>query len=250
MSAAARAVTFLMGASLWASVIAIPGLLGAPGSARGVVLLGTLPLLLLTAGAIRCSQPVLLLAFPVSLVTPLAMAPKLVERHLARGLVFVLVASLLVAYLLGVSSLLTWNRIVPRERLRRLGDASGGLPSRWRRRVRLYAGLAVLASVFPVVLLYGANFSSENIQSLADLYPDRGEVMRVVLNLCALALWVGLFSAYFLAPLAQHRSGDRELLRELSALRRSATESPGPRFYLAVAYALLGMGLLMLLRYR
>jgi hypothetical protein len=174
----------------------------------------------------------------------------MVTSNVHGPVTFTLVAIGTVAYLFGVCFLSAFREAPAPERQKRLG-AAGPPASRWRRRFRLYVSLAVLSAAFPCALIYAVNFSPTNQGFLRELYPGRVAAMQTLLNLGALALWLGIFGSHFLGLLRLHRTGDRALLADLERLRlETRRATPRPTFYAAVVCALGFMLLLVLLRYR
>jgi hypothetical protein len=235
---------------VWASLVAVPALF--LGAFRGAGLgLALIPLGALAVGLALRSAPWLLLAFPTALLFPIGAEPRLVGGVLHGPVSFALFASALLAYL-GGAAWITWSQEVPpAERTRRLASAGEPVAPRWRRRGRLYVALAVIAALFPMVLLWGVHFSPAHRAYLEKLYPRRAGWMTILLDVGVLVVWLGLFSSAILDPLRRHRTGDRDLLRRLERTRREARRGGArPVFYLAVIAALVLMGLLIAMRYR
>jgi hypothetical protein len=106
----------------------------------------------------------------------------------------------------------------------------------------MYAALAIIAAIFPLILIFNINFDAEGAQKLADAYPGRAASFTTLLNVIAIAVWLWLFSAFILGPLKAHRTGDRPLLTDLAELRRGdARARPRLYFYIVavIAFALM-----------
>lgn len=240
-----------LGVNLWVSLVLVPGLFVGAFRTPGAALLASVPLLPLGLGLVRRSSVWLLTGYPAALLLPIAYAPRIVAGNLEKPLPFALVALSLVAYLFGVSFFSAFHDPPPPEAVRRLPGAGQPTPPRWRRRFRLYAALAILSAIFPAVLLHAVNFDEANRAYLRQLYPGRAGAMTALMNVGVLGVWLVLYQVHFVGLLKQHRTGDRELQRDLDRLRRDARRSaPRPSFYVAVTSALLFMGLLVFLRYR
>ncbi len=247
--AAADGVTLALGASLWVALVFVPGLYVGAYGRGGTLVLSMGALVPLAVGLALRSEVWLLLLYPAALILPLAADPRLSSETVYGLLGFLLVAASFLAYLLGVSFLVSFREAPPADRSRRLPSAEVPLPPRWKRRLRIYVWLTVLSAVFPATLLYAANFHAGNRAYLRELYPGRTGSLLVVLNLGVLAFWLATYATTFLGVLKLHRTGDRELLRDLSR-HLSGRRAPSAVFYLAVFMALVFMGLLVLLRYR
>jgi hypothetical protein len=255
---AADAVTAALGLNLWLMLVLVPGLfLGLitnnwHGHGRLFLVLAPVPLVVLALGIVRRSPMWLLLAYPATLLLPVGLDPRTVGENAQRPLVFVLVAASLVGFLLGAAYLTSGGGGVRAVgRTRRLGASLGNKnPARWRRRRRIYTGLGVLSMLFPAALLYQTGFAPSTRAFLAQMYPgDRQPTMLALLELGALLLWLAAFAIGFVGPLRHHRTGDKELVAELNALRAAARRPiPTLGFYVAVVCALALMGFLLYLR--
>lgn len=215
-----------------------------PGPSKTTLLLvAPAPLVLLCGVALR--HTLLLLAlFPVLLVVPAVVNPQLVGVNIYTPWTFVLVAVSFLAYLLGTAFLLQILNAPAepevREELRRYT-----LDGYWRRRLRIYRVLAILAGVFPAVLI-GTLFLHPGVQEdLRASYPNRAGEATTFFGVLCLALWVAIFYTDFLVPLRAHVRGDAGLRGELELLRRRARRRrPGVTFYLSLA---VGLGLMLAL---
>lgn len=245
----ADAVAVALGVNIWASLVLLPGhFVGAWHGSAGLTA-AALPLLVLAVGLWRRNEVVLLLAYPTSLLLPLAAAPEMASAHVYGPTRAAVVALGLVAYLFGASVFTSFYEPPPPVRVRPLASASDPVPARWRRRFRVYAGLSVLSVVFPAVLLYVINFEPTGQEYLRQMYPGRAALFTTFLNLGAIAVWVLLYVVFFLGALRPHRTGDADLLGQLGALRRQAgRRRPRPLFYAGVVVALALMAFLLWLR--
>lgn len=235
---AGKLVVAALGVNVWASMVLIPGLY--LGTLRGpAVLYALLPLVALAAGVGRRSPPILLLLVPALLVPALVRTPRLLSDAVYGPTTFALIAIGLTAYVFAAAALTGDDAPDPAERVRPLGGARAPMPPRWRRRFRIYRGLAVLSIVTPLVLLVAANFAPRHLAFLGELYPGRVASMRTLLNLGVLALALGIHVTTYAGVLELHRTGDPTLGGELTALRGEVRRArPRPIFYLAVLVAL------------
>lgn len=245
----ADAVAVALGINVWVSLLLVPGLfIGAFGNALFVALL-FVPLGTLVLGLWRRSESLLLLGFPIALLGPVLAEPTLFDEGVFGPVRFTLVAISLVAYMFGASVFTFFHEPDPPERVRPLSSASKPIPVRWKRRFRVYAGLATMAVVFPAVLLTTLLFDESNRNFVRSVYPGRAEVMTALFALLVLGAWGLLYYFFFFGALKRHRTGDRDLLTDLALLRRRARRGkPGLVFYLGVTLALGLMFLLLALR--
>src|SRR5262249_41696541 len=206
----------------------------------------------LAVGIARRSPGWLLLAYPATLLVPVALDPRTVSDNAQSPLAFVIIAVSLVGFFLG-SAYLTAGSPAELEarKTRKLGASLDTKnPARWRRRRRIYVALGVLSAIFPAALIYEIDFLPETRAYLADLSPgDRVSAMLALLNLGALGLWLLAFAIGFVGPLRHHRTGDQTLVRELDRLR-AETRKATPRlaFYVGVVSALGLMAVLLYMR--
>lgn len=238
-----------LGLNLWVTWLCVPGLYLHELQRPHVLFLVAVPLLLLGWGVLRHSAFLLLLGFPAACLLPISAAPRLLTGATHSATRLLLLALGLVAFLFGVSFLLGGAARPPPERSRAL--ASGPPPQRWRRRFRVYRELMILSAVFPLVLLVAVNLAPQNRAYVGELYPGRQSSVFTLLNLGVLALWLGLFAVYFVGVLYPHRSGDKDLVRDLA--RWSAeTKRPSTRraFTLTALLVLALLGQVLYLRYR
>ncbi len=222
----------------------LPGLF--TGSWQGrAILIALFPLAVLGIGIWRRIESILLLGFPSALLVPVAAAPEIVASYSA--LRFAMVAIGLIAYLFGASVFASFYEPVKPVSSRQLSSASKPQPVRWRRRFRVYHGLAILSVVFPAVILYAINFNDSNQAFMKQMFPGRAGSFAAVVNLAAIGVWVLMYSTFFLGTLRPHRTGDRDLVADLARLRRDARRAkPRPLFYVGVVAALAFMLLLLI----
>jgi hypothetical protein len=245
----ADAVAGALGVNLWVSLVLLPGLVAGALHTLPEQLAAVIPLGVLGLGVWRRSELILLLAYPSSLLVPLALAPEMANVHIYGPVRFAIVAVGLVGYLFGASIFTSFREPPPPIGRRPLASASRPVPPRWRRRFRIYAALTGLSLVFPLVLLYTINFDDTAREFMLRRYPGRVNALTTVMNLGALSFWVLAYFWFFLGVLRPHRTGDRDLVADLERLRRqSGRARPRPQFYLGVACALLLMITLLVLR--
>jgi hypothetical protein len=245
-------VAAALGLNVWVSLVIVPGLfVGAFARSQWMPALAAVPLVPLAIGVLSRSPFWLLLGFPLGLLVPVAADVQIVGAHVHGPLTFTLVAVGMCAYLFGASHLASFRETPPPDRMRLLASAAQPVPARWRRRTRLYVALATLSVIFPVALLYAVNFSPANRAALKDSYPERAGGMATLMNLGVLALWLAVFGLHFVGTLKRHRTGDKDLQRDLERIRQRAKRgTPRPLFYVSVVLALGFMALLVSLRYR
>jgi hypothetical protein len=245
----ADSVALTLGINVWLSLLLLPGIFVNAWSSGAAIVAALVPLPILGLGIWRRSEVTLLLAFPSALLLPVAVAPQLTAVHLFGPVHFVVVAVGLVAYLFGASVLTSEQEVRPPKRVRPLSSAAQGMPSRWRRRVRVYRGLVALSVIFPAVFLYTVNFDDTMRTALLARYPGRVGPFTALLNLVIIGAWLVLFRYAFVGVLKHHRTGDRDLLGRIGRLRASLRRPrPVPSFYFSVVVALILMGLLLLWR--
>ncbi|MCP4449008.1 MAG: hypothetical protein GY811_27290 [Myxococcales bacterium] len=245
----AQAIAAALGINLWISLVLAPGLaVGAIGSQSPSPMLAILalilPLPLLVLGIRLRNETILLFAFPSTLLVPIALFPTIASQQVYSPVRTAIVGVGLVAFLVGASTLTSFREPPAPKSRRPLKSSLGPVPPRWRRRNRLYAMLAILSLVYPLVLLYHINFDKAGAVALGEKYPGRAATFTTLLNILTIATWLVLLEQFFLSPLEGHRRGDKVLRRELSGLRSRATRQ-GPRlaFYLCGLSALVLMAL-------
>ena len=240
----ADATALALGLNLWATLDLLPMLVvgGAFTFAQACLLF--LPLLLLGLGVWKRNDTTLLFAFPSALLLPIASSPALATLQFYSAARFTLVGIGLVAFLFGASTLTSFYEPPKPANTRPLHSSTQPLPLRWRRRFRMYGFLAVISLVFPLALLYHINFDKLGTQALNENYPGRAATFTTLLNLIAIGIWLWVFAKYILAPIKQHRTGDKQLRQEMATLRRrSAAGSPHLLSYLGGVMALVLMAL-------
>jgi hypothetical protein len=245
----ADSVAAALGLNVWVSVVLLPGLfvdawVGGPGWIAAV-----LPLGVLLVGLWRRSDTLLLFGFPSALLIPAAFFPEIVNRHVYGSVRFTIVATSVIAYLFSASFLSSFRAPAAPASIRTLSSATRPVPERWRRRYRVYRGLVALSVSCPLVLVYAVNFDPASRGFMRELFPGRIAALSTLLNLAVLGFWLALYYWVFLGVLRPHRTGDRDLVVELSLLRSQARRGrPRPVFYVGVGSALGFMLLLLLLR--
>lgn len=234
----------VLGLNLWVTFLLVP-LLHLDSPPETTVVLCLVPLLALAAGVFFRQRVVLLGGYPLLLAVPTLVSPKLVGVNVYSPLTFCLVSISFVAYSVATVALLQAIQAPPGEPDgKSLGKVR--LDERWRRRVRIHRWMAVLAGLFPALLIFAVFLHPGIQQDLAAYYPRRGTAPQVFSGVLVLALWVVIFHAYFLTPLRSHIRGDPHLRYELRRLRSEARlGKPRPGFYVYVLMALVFMVLLV-----
>lgn len=240
----------VLGLNLWISFILLPQLhLNRPPTGTLLlVLIGASPLVL-AVGVWLHHQILLLLVFPVLLLLTTLVAPPLVGANVYSFWTFCMVAFSLLAYMLGIPLLLGANDVppVPKEQ--------HDLPQfpmspKWRRRMRIYRWMAVLAAAFPLMLLVILHLHPGVELDLRNAYPGRHTEISALFGLLVLSLWLGIFYAYFQKPLRAHVQGDPQMRYELQQLRRHRfRQHPRARFYILVVLALSLMLVLLIMNH-
>ena len=239
-----------LGLNLWVIAVALPLGLGLRAHALG----GTSALWLLLAlflplgvlgGGRRARRPgvqagLLLVGFPLAVALPQALAPAELVTRFAPRAAFAVTALSLVGYLGAVAWALAdveRRAAATPSTTRRL--AQDPVPSRWRRRLRIYRGLVAVTVVFPVVLLARVDLSPGFAASLEASFGAQAARAQAAVTVGVALLWIVVLRAYVLAPLHGHLQHDRALLATMEADRRHARRGrPRPGFYFAVAVAL------------
>jgi hypothetical protein len=246
----ADVVAFSLGTNVWISIVILPAIfVGALHSSRQIAA-AALPFTVLILGLARRSEAILLGLFPAAVLVPVALLPDMASSHVYGPIRFTLVSIGVVAYLFGVSFFTTFHEPPAPRSVRGLSSAQAGPPERWQRRERVYWMLTAMSVVIPAVLIAWVNFDASIADFLGEMYPGRVEMMTTALTAGAILLWLVIYHYAFLGVLRPHRTGDRDLVAALGQARADAkTGRPRPRFYLAVALALVAMGVLILLRH-
>jgi hypothetical protein len=243
-----------LGVNLWVVAVALPLALAAHAralagaSAAGIVVFALAPLVALAVGAwlerAQSQAWALLVAFPVLVVVPQALAAADVTARVVPAAASILAAASLVAYLGSV--------VRAQARAERAADGGSApivrrlhqdpVPSRWRRRLRVYRGLVAVAVVFPLVLVAAVDLSPSFTASLEASFGGSAARAQALATVAVGLLWVVLLRAYVLAPLHGHLQHDRDLLRVMEHDRRHARSGrPRAAFYTAVVVALAAM---------
>lgn len=245
----ADAVAVALGINVWVSLLVVPGIFIGAFNNPLFVFLTILPLVVLSIGLFNRSESLLLLGFPIALLLPAAAEPTLFDEGVFGPVRFTLIAVGLAAYMFGASVFTFFHEPDPPERVRPLASAARPVPSRWRRRFRVYTGLAILAVIFPSVLLGKLLFDESNREFLRTVYSGRAELVSALFCLLTLAAWTLIYRVFFYGALKNHRTGDRDLLTDLALLRRRSRRGrPGVPFYVGVVFALGLMFVLLALR--
>jgi hypothetical protein len=246
----ADAVALALGINVWVSILLLPGAFAGAWRSASAIVLAFLALAVLVFGVARRSEVVLLLGFPAALLLPVAVAPEMAQVHVYGPVRFTIVAIGLVGYVMGASVFTSFHEPDAPLSVRPLSSAAQPTPIRWQRRFRVYRALAVLSAVFPIMLVYAINFDTEASEFLHNNYPGRVRPFTTLLNIGALGVWVLLYFYFFLGVLQPHRTGDRDLVTELTRLRREAKRArPRASFYIGVVVALGFMAVLLASRY-
>ncbi len=230
----AGAFAVALGLHAYAAMIALPGALVGALSRAEFAVTAIAPLLLL-AGAWRRSDILLLLGFPAALLASLALAPELAAAGTYDPVRLLTASVSLVGYLLAAAAYCA-REVPPPEASRPLAE-HGPPPPRWRRRLRLYRGLAALTVAFPVAFVYAIHVDPRNRAYLDALHGDRADALTALLSLGAIATWLWLFAYVFLDILRRHRRGDRALRVRLASLRGAAKRPSRLRLTLGTAAA-------------
>lgn len=241
-----------LGLNLWVVAVALPLALAlhARAVAHGAAALVLVSLAPLGALALGLKQrpgagqaATLLVAVPALMALPEALAPADVAAHVLPAAAFVLAALSLVAYLGAVAA--------GQARAERQAEATPStarrlvqdpIPSRWRRRIRVYRGLTAASVAIPVVLLVSIDLSSGFAATLEASFGAQAARAQALFTVGVALLWVVILRAYVLAPLHGHLQHDRDLLGAMEADRRHARRGrPRAAFYVAVVVALAAM---------
>ncbi len=241
-----------LGVNLWVVAIALPLLLATHARALadvptgGVALTSLLPLVALAGGALQrratAQAWLLLVAFPVLVALPQALASTELVGRVLPPAASILTAASLVAFLGSVvRAQARAERAAatdgPHVVLRRLHQDP--VPSRWRRRIRVYRGFTAVVLVFPLVLVGAVDLSPSFAAAMQASFGANGARAQALATVGVGLLWVVLLRAYVLAPLHAHLQHDRDLLATIEADRRHARRGrPRPWFYFAVVVAL------------
>ena len=246
----ADVVAFALGTNVWVSIVILPAIFVGALHGAGHIAAAVLPFGVLLMGLGRRSEGILLGLFPAAVLVPVSIQPQLASSHVYGPVRFGLVAIGVIAYLFGVSFFTTFHEPPAPRSIRMLSSAHAGPATRWRRRERVYWGLTVMSIIIPTVLIVWVNYDDAIADYLGEMYPGRVALMTTALTVGAIVLWLGIFHYAFLGVLRPHRTGDRDLVNKLGRMRAEAkTGKPRLRFYLSVAFALVAMLSLILLRH-
>jgi hypothetical protein len=203
----------------------------------------------LVVGLYRRSGWMLLTLFPFLTLLPLLVRQ---PARLALPLPpWSLVAASLGAYLVAAAFSLE------RDRLR--GSADGAataassapeerplamepIPSRWRRRLRVYRMLSAAALVLPLGLVWALDLRSSTVEAISRGFGPQADAARALFTGGVGLVSLFLFRHYLAAPLESHLSQDRETRMAMEEARQQARRGrPRLSFYLFVVLALGGM---------
>jgi hypothetical protein len=246
----ADVVAIALGANVWISLVILPALF--VGVLRGPMMWMAVAggPTALAMGVWRRSDLLLLGAFPAAVLVPLALRPEMASSHVFGPVRFVVVAIGLVAYLLGVPFFTTFHEPQRPVSERVLSSATQPRPARWRRRERVYWGLAGLSVLVPTFLVWEVSYDKGISHAINTQYTGRVEQMTTLLTLAAVAVSVLLYAWVFLGVMRPHRTGDRDLVTTLAIARADALRGrPRVRFYFGVLLALGFMAAMVLLRH-
>lgn len=243
-------MAFTLGTNVWISIVILPAIFVGALRNTSQIAAAALPFSVLMLGLARRSEAILLGLFPAAVLVPVALQPDMASSHVYGPIRFTLVSLGVVAYLFGVSFFTTFHEPPAPRSVRGLSSAQAGPAERWQRRERVYWMLTAMSVVIPMVLISWVNFDDAIADFLGEMYPGRVALMTTALTAGAIALWLFIYHYAFLGVLRPHRTGDRDLVTALGKARTDAkTGKPRPRFYLAVALALVAMGSLIVLRH-
>ncbi len=246
----ADVVAFTLGTNVWISIVILPAIFVGTLRTTSQIAAASLPFTVLVLGLVRRSETILLGLFPAAILVPVTLQPLMASSHVYGPIRFTLVSIGVVAYLFGVSFFTTFHEPPAPRSVRGLSSAQAGPPARWQRRERVYWMLTGMSVVIPTVLIGWVNFDESIADFLGEMYPGRVAMMMTALTSGAIVLWLIIYHYAFLGALRPHRTGDRDLVTALGQARTDAkTGKPRPRFYLAVALALVAMGALIVLRH-
>ncbi|HEX4458023.1 MAG TPA: hypothetical protein VIA18_08635 [Polyangia bacterium] len=246
-------LTLALGVNLWVVAVALPlGLALAGEGITGVsplaaVLGAPLPLALLWLGVRRRSTTALLIAFPVLVALPEALASAELSARVLPAAAMFLTALSLVGYLVAVAQGLDRGErtdepapTTANATTRRLSQDP--TPSRWRRRLRVYRGFVAVSIILPTALLAMVDLWPDFTSSLTASFGSHAARAQALCTVAVGLLWIGLLRAYVLGPLQLHLQHDRDLLATVEADRRHARRGrPRAGFYFSVALALAAM---------
>ncbi|MCA9671084.1 MAG: hypothetical protein KC503_36050 [Myxococcales bacterium] len=242
------AAILVLGLNVWTSLLLVPALHLERRPGPVTIALMSLSLLTLLVGLVSRQRLLLLAAFPATLLLPVVATPTLVGVNVFSRWTFVLVSVGFIAYTI-VSALLLEVLEAPAAPERRKRLPPGATGERWAKRWRIYIAMAFFSAAIPALLIFTLFLDRHVAADLARFYPERGPAAAVLFGVIAVGLWLGLFAAYFIAPLRAHVRGDPTTRSNLMRLRReSGGQRPRLRFYAWVGVALLLVSYLLFLR--
>jgi len=237
----------VLGINIWTSFLLLPVLhLERPGAGPLITALVVAAPCLLVLGTLLRHRLILLALYPGLLIVPSMHTPQLVGVNVYTPWTFCLVGLSFLAYFVGTPLMLGIIEAPPVPDDGKDLEAFQLTP-KWSRRLRTYRWLAVLAGLFPAVLVFALYLHPLVGDEMVKHFPGRHAEARAFFGVLMLGLWVGLFSAYLLSPLKAHTRGDPQLRYELQLLRKASfTRRPRLGFYIYVGAALLLMAVLIL----
>jgi hypothetical protein len=116
------------------------------------------------------------------------------------------------------------------------------VPARWRRRLRVYRGLAAASVLIPAVLIAEAELHSTIGQKLTASFGEAAVRARSLILIGVGILWAFLFRGRLVDVLKGHLEHDRAFLAAKDeALQQARSGRPRAGFYVAVVVALCAM---------
>lgn len=231
--------------NLWVVAVGVPLLLGrgpAPGGrAFAAALCALLAPGALVLGAVWRSQALLLVGYPLLVLAPRGLLGAALERP-----PWLVELASLIGYVLAA----TWALRPPLPRAEVRALPAEATPERWRRRLRIYHGLAAVAAAFPLTLILWIN-TGERAEAIARNFGARAQAAQALLTVLAGLLSLGIYRVHLLEPLRGHLQQDRAVWRMVEDARAQARKGrPRPRFYFFVAGALAAMAAVVWLKTR
>jgi hypothetical protein len=231
------ALSAALALNLWILGALLPLGLGRAFSQLGLglsLLAMALPPAVLAAGILFRSAPALLVVFPAVALVPEA----LLSTSALPVAPLPLLGGSLIAYLFASAHALGTGD-APLAPLAAQTLPLAPVPVRWRRRLRVYRGLAAQAAILPLGLLAWIGHPFLARGALEASFGEQADRAAAVLTVGVALLWAGLFRAYLVGPLEGHLHHDRQVRKEIeTAKQQRKLGRPRAGFYLAVAVAL------------